>query len=205
MIGVLLRKASGSPRSDAWLVRIKHVEWLDRLSTADVRLSLLSNGRTEVWRLRAVGVFDALIDLAPTKSVFLTKRHIKIDQHVGPFVDLRFRGTPKDWGALVADLWNSHRSVAGDWLSVDDCFEGRIPFPQLLRSGRGFATGPARLLTRYASAMRRHGLHVALSTRHSARPFWSDGKWQARRPGVSFCSIGASYFVAKSFYAEIVE
>lgn len=193
----------GPLESDVWL-RIRRVEWTHDSFAADILIELSERGALEVWRLRAEGLLDALVHPAPTKRMVFSRRHIVIDEQIGPFGDLRFRGTAPDSAALLQDLWERHRSVAGDWLEVDHCFAARQSLPHALKVGRGLATGPLALIAAYASAMRAHGLSAVLTRRHQNKPYWLGGRWHQRRPSVSACIVGRSYFVAARFRAEMV-
>lgn len=177
MLEALRRKVTGASGLGSGLLQVKQVEWLRRLATAEVTLEIRRNARTETWRLRATGVLDANIELAPTKKVVVTRRHILLDNQVGPFSDLRFRGISRDFSKLFTDLWESHLSVAENWINIEDCFEGAESFPRLLTRGNGVAMGPTRLIEAYASVFRRHGLRVGLVPRHRSKPYWSGGKF----------------------------
>jgi hypothetical protein len=103
--------------------------------------------------------------------------------------------------ALLRELWRCHRSIAADWLPIDSCFPACEDLPRALAQPEGQASGPLRLLRAYAQVMRKSGLSAQVRMLRPGRPYWSQGRSWARRPPVSACIIGGSYFVASRFTA----
>jgi hypothetical protein len=197
--GRVVRLGSGSH------VRIRSVEWKGDLRGASIRLELNGNGAKELWSVEAEEVLDSVVHPGPTKHLELTRRHILIDSQVGPFGDLRFRGSTSDSSVLLDAIWERHRLVAGDWIEVDECFAARESLPRMLGAGRGFASGPISLLTGYASILKMHHFSTLLTRHHESKPFWFRGRWHANRPAVWACIIGPSYFLATRFRGQLVE
>jgi hypothetical protein len=202
VLHALARKIRTATRLDRGAIHLKSIDWVQPFDHARLLLQIGKSSRAETWRMDVTGVLDAKIEFAPTELFMVTRKHILIDSLVGPFADLRFRGVVNGLGALLADLWETHDRVAETWLSIEDCFEGREQLPTLLASGKGFATGPKRLIASYASVFRKHGLGVALSVLHPGKPYRYGSRWQARRPRVSVCVFGGSYLVGSDFKAE---
>ena len=159
----------------------------------------------EAWLLSCAEERLSLLRLEPIYGVELLTDHVLLAPYRDPKVQLAIRGPAHDPKHAVADLWEAHRAVVGDWFPFDTFFNRGMPLSELLASSAAIvAEGPSRSTRTYAEALAPHVPEVYTVSERPPQQ-WVEMAWQPEDPDLQLLLLDPNgYIVGKGFDARPV-
>jgi hypothetical protein len=128
--------------------------------------------------------------------------HVLLAPYLEPNVTLAIRGPVRDARHAIADLWQAHHELAGDWFPLTAFLNDGMPLAELLQSsGAICAAGPSRFIAAYQSALAKNGTDAYTPWERSPK-VWRDGSWQEESHNTSLLLLKPHFIVGTGFSAR---
>jgi hypothetical protein len=183
-----------------------------RVERSGARVELLLEVRAfsgdferQAWRVSCEDERRSLLHLEPLYGMELLADHILLAPYRDARVELGIKGAAQDPQRAVADLWEAHCAIAGDWVPFTTFLNRNLPLADVLASSAAIiADGPSRVMSAYARALESHVAEV-YSIRERAPMRWLDLAWQPEDPDVQLLMLEPhDYIIGRGFSAQRV-
>lgn len=177
---------------------------VDRAVHIDIELgTAIDADERSRFLIRCDDVFEFRIGSGVSDWVSFTDEHPAALQFSRPHCQLYFRGDCHDPSRVAAELWQVHERATRGYIPFSRYVNLLQPLPGLLAGNHGqLADGPVWLVAEYEDVLRQFGMsHNRLPERTFKK--WEDGRFEEAPPDLWALILGESYFVGRSFSAEI--
>lgn len=166
------------------ILRFKLAEYIDE-----------EDGVDQSWQINIKGFKEADIKAETSTSVECHTEHALLWRHQDTNTSLYFRGVPEDIFKLYYDLTLLHNELFECYVEVDRFLNPNIFFDKLLKAGAGLiATGPQRLMLKYAALLEEHKVKTSMVLNHGLNQ-------ELNKPPLIVMFIARTYIVAEEFKA----
>lgn len=157
----------------------------------------------QAWIVSCAEERYSSLHLEPFYGADLVSDHVLLAPYCDKRIQLGIKGGALNAKSAVADLWEAHRSVAGDWFPFEAFLNRNLPLNELLSSSAAIvAEGPSRIVQAYAQALASH-VDEVYSIREAAPKRWMDMAWQPEDPDVQLLLFEPrDYIIGKGFAAR---
>lgn len=198
----LLQRVASEEFEEGALVWLRESVATETGMTLVLELGSEESDKTEKWTIECESVRECQIGWSLAHDIELLNDHALLAPYRDPCVTLAIRGPVRDVKHAIADLWQAHHELAGDWFPLTQFMNAGLPLADLLQASSAiFAEGPSRFVLAYQHALTQNGADAYTPWQRSPK-FWHDGAWHEESGNTSLLLFGPHFVVASRFSAR---
>ena len=205
MIEDLKSTLSSVDFEDYGTLLLKNAEWFEETKELKLYLNVKIDEQSNFpsdWKVTAVKVRTHKITLGYADNFDLITNHVLSWEHSKPLCSLSFRGKTNTVPAVIGELCQAHREIAGNWIPFDRYFN-QMKLNDLISGGFGqlIYDAPSEIADVYENVMREYNFQTSRSK--TRLPLYWNGEQMTSITVPPLTMIfDDSYIVAEHFEAN---